>query len=106
MFDNETPDNKHFIDELKSIVGARNVLTKPASTFQYCRGFRFGNGPVLAVVRPGTLMEQWKVLIACVASNKIIILQAANTGLTGGSTPYGSDYDRDLVIVNTLRIVK
>lgn len=99
-----TLDNKRLIDELKSLVGARNVLTKPASTFRYRVGFRFGNGPVLAVVRPGTLVEQWKVLRACVTSNKIIIMQAANTGLTGGSTPNGSVYDRDLVIVSTLRI--
>jgi D-lactate dehydrogenase len=100
------PDNTRFIDELKSIVGARNVLTKPASTFRYRTGFRFGNGPVVAVVRPGTLVEQWKVLRTCVVSKKIIIMQAANTGLTGGSTPYGNDYDRDVVIISTLRIAK
>jgi D-lactate dehydrogenase (quinone) len=29
---------------------------------------------------------------------QIIIMQAANPGLTGGSTPEGSDYDRDIVI--------
>jgi D-lactate dehydrogenase len=101
-----TPDNARFIDELKSIVGARHVLTKPARTFRYRTGFRFGNGPVVAVVRPGTLVEQWKVLRACVLFNKIIIMQAANTGLTGGSTPCGNDYDRDVVIVSTLRITK
>jgi D-lactate dehydrogenase len=38
------------------------------------------------------------VFKACIAANKIIIMQAANTGLTGGSTPEGSDYDRDAVI--------
>jgi len=69
-------------------------------------GFRFGNGPALAVVRPGNLVEQWRVLKACVASNKIIVMQAANTGLTGGSTPDGNDYDRDVVIVSTLRIAR
>ena len=31
-------------------------------------------------------------------------MQAANTGLTGGSTPFGKDYDRSIVIINTLRI--
>jgi D-lactate dehydrogenase len=34
----------------------------------------------------------------------IVIMQAANTGLTGGSTPNSNDYDRPIVIVNTLRI--
>ena len=31
-------------------------------------------------------------------------MQAANTGLTGGSTPYGDDYDRQILIINTMRI--
>ena len=31
-------------------------------------------------------------------------MQAANTGLTGGSTPYGYDYDRPILIINTMRI--
>jgi D-lactate dehydrogenase len=100
------PDNTRFIQQLRSIVGPRYVLTKPESTLRYRMGFRFGNGPALAVVRPGNLVEQWRVLKACVASNKIIIMQGANTGLTGGSTPDGSDYDRDIVIVSTLRIAK
>src|SRR6202030_4309245 len=34
----------------------------------------------------------------------IVIVQAANTGLTGGSTPAGEDYGRDVVIISTLRI--
>jgi D-lactate dehydrogenase len=102
----DRPDNNLFIEKLKSIVGPRHALTKPGSTLRYRRGFRFGDGPVLGVVRPGNLVEQWRVLKACVASNKIIIVQAANTGLTGGSTPDGSDYDRDIVIVSTLRIAR
>ena len=56
--------------------------------------------PVLAVVRPGSMIEQWRVLQACVAAGVIVIPQAANTGLTGGSTPHGG-YDRPVVIINT-----
>ena len=33
-------------------------------------------------------------------------MQAANTGLTGGSTPDGELYDRDIVIINTLYLDK
>ena len=33
-------------------------------------------------------------------------MQAANTGLTEGSTPNGNDYDRDIVIISTLRLDK
>jgi D-lactate dehydrogenase (quinone) len=46
------------------------------------------------------------VLRACAAANKIIIMQAANTGITGGSIPDGCDYDREIVIVNTMRMAK
>jgi D-lactate dehydrogenase len=103
---NPGSDNAGFIEQLKSIVGPRHVLTRPESTLRYRTGFRCGEGPALAVVQPGNLVEQWRVLKACVAANKIIIMQAANTGLTGGSTPDGSDYDRDIVIVSTLRIAR
>src|SRR5216683_7534992 len=98
------PDNTRFIEQLKAIVGPRHVLTMPYSTRRYRMGFRFGNGPALAVVRPGNLVEQWRVLKACAAAHKIIIVQAANTGLTGGSTPDGSDYDRGIVLINTMRL--
>jgi D-lactate dehydrogenase len=100
------PDNARFIEQLKAIAGGRHVLTTPASTYQYRVGFRFGSGPALAVVRPGNLLQQWRVLRTCVASNKIVLMQAANTGLTGGSTPDGAEYDRDVVIVSTLRITR
>jgi D-lactate dehydrogenase len=91
-------DNPFYLDELRTIVGRRYVLTSPASTRPYRTGFRFGTGPAFAVVRPGNLVGQWRVLKACAAAKKIIIMQAANTGLTGGSTPDGSDYDREIVI--------
>ena len=35
-----------------------------------------------------------------------MIMQAANTGLTGGSTPDGDQYDRDIVIISTTRVDK
>jgi D-lactate dehydrogenase len=88
---------------LRGIVGERHVLSGKADTRRFATGYRFGSGPVLAVVRPGSLVEQWRVLQACVAAGVIVILQSANTGLTGGSTPHG-DYDRPVVIINTLRV--
>ena len=91
------------LNELRQIVGEKYVLTDPAQTLQYREGYRFGVGNALAVVRPATLLEQWQVLQACVAANVIVISQAANTGLTGGSTPDGNNYDRDIVIINNMR---
>jgi D-lactate dehydrogenase len=89
---------------LRDIVGAAHVLSGDKPTRRFRKGYRFGDGPVLAVVRPGTLVEQWRVLQAVVAAQAIVIMQAANTGLTGGSTPDGADYDRPVVILNTLRL--
>ncbi|CTQ54685.1 D-lactate dehydrogenase [Roseibium album] len=87
----------------RSIVGARHVITNAKSMERFCKGFRSGEGKALAVVRPGTLLEQWRVLKVCVAADKIVIFQAANTGLTEGSTPKGV-YDRDAVVVSTTRM--
>lgn len=95
---------QQLLEQLRQIVGERDVLTDPAQTLPYREGYRFGSGEALAVVRPKTLWEQWQAVKACVEANVIVISQAANTGLTGGSTPQGSDYDRDIVIINTMKI--
>ena len=99
-------DNTTFINELSRLVGSSHLLTDPAKTARYRKGFRSGQGDALAVVFPGTLLELWRVLSACVTADKIILMQAANTGLTEGSTPNGNDYDRDIVIISTLRLDK
>ena len=88
---------------LSEVVGARHVLTGAKQTERFRKGFRSGEGDALAVVQPATVLEQWQVLQACVAADKIVIMQAANTGLTEGSTPKGS-YDRDVVLINTRRM--
>ncbi|MDP5279819.1 D-lactate dehydrogenase [Sphingomonas sp. DG1-23] len=93
-----------FLAGLRRIVGRARVLTDPAKTRPFRTGYRFGEGAALAVVRPRTLVEMWRVLEACVAADKIVILQAANTGLTGGSTPAGDDYDRDIVIISPVAV--
>ncbi len=91
------------IKRLQAICGRQHVLTSARSTRRFRRGFRSGEGDALAVVHPATLLEQWQVLQACVAADKIVIMQAANTGLTEGSTPKGR-YDRDVVLINTRRM--
>lgn len=90
------------IGQLRDIVGRSHVLTGEAAA-PFATGYRFGGGPVEAAVRPGSLVELWRVAQACVAADRILIVQAANTGLTGGSTPDGS-YDRPVIVVSTGRI--
>ena len=84
---------------LKEIVGRKRLLTRDRDTEPYRRGYREGYGPALAVVLPSTLLEQFKVLQVCIAANVNIIMQAANTGLTGGSTPT-EGIDRHTIIIN------
>ena len=99
-----TKENYIIINDLKSITGSRYILTAKWNKQAYSKGWRYGEGEALAVAKPGTLLEIWEILEVCVSSDIIVIMQAANTGLTGGSTPYGYDYDRPIIIINTMRI--
>lgn len=89
---------------LRDIVGRRHLLTRPGATRPYATGYRFGGGSVLAVAVPASLVEMWRVAKACCDADAILIVQAANTGLTGGSTPRAEGYDRPVVILSTRRI--
>lgn len=94
------------IARLAEIVGSRHIHVGRRATRRFSTGYRYGEGEIAAAVQPGTLLEQWRVLQACVDHDVAIILQAANTGLTGGSTPFGDGYDRPIVIVSTLRMTR
>ena len=96
--------HKKIIQDLRQITGNKNLLTKQWNKETYSKGWRYGSGEALAVASPGSLLEIWKLLEVCVLNDVIVLMQAANTGLTGGSTPYGNDYDRPIVIINTMRI--
>ena len=96
--------NEALLAQLRAAVGETHVLTGDKATRRFRKGYRFGDGAVLAVVRPGTLLEMWRALQAAVQGGAAIILQAANTGLTGGSTPDGDDYGRPIVLISTLRL--
>lgn len=98
------PDGANgLVARLSGIVGKRHVLTDPRAMRRFTTGFRTGHGDALAVVRPGSLVELWRVLEHIVATDAILIMQAANTGLTGGSTPNGH-YDRPVILVSTTRL--
>lgn len=92
------------VKKFQELLGKQHVLTSERRTAPYASGNRYGSGKVLAVLRPGTLTEMWQTLQICLDHNLIIINQAANTGVTGGSSPSAQDYDREIVIISTLRI--
>jgi len=97
--------NSELISALKDRLGAKNVVTGHRQTERFCRGYRSGEGECLAVLIPQKLIDLWVSLKLCVAADKIIIMQAANTGLTEGSTPNGT-YDRECVVISTLALNK
>jgi len=94
----------NIIKQLKNITGSNYLITDSWNKNIYSKGWRYGEGEALAVAIPGSLIQLWDILNICVSNDVIVIMQAANTGLTGGSTPYGNDYDRPLIIINTMRI--
>ena len=96
--------NSNVIQSFKLVVGNKYVITSKWRTEPFTMGWRYGKGEAFAVIKPRTLLEMWNVLKVCVKNDISVIMQAANTGLTGGSTPFGNDYDRPVVILNTLRI--
>ncbi|MFT3727924.1 MAG: D-lactate dehydrogenase [Terricaulis sp.] len=96
------PDTAALLGELRRIIGAKHVRVG-ADAKRYASGYRCGVGECLAAVQPANLSEMWRVLAACVRGGVIVIAQAANTGLTGGSTPWG-DYDRPVIVLSTLRV--
>ena len=97
-------DKAKLLQDFKKILGEKYILTSESSKYAHRKGYRYGIGEVFAVVKPGNLLESWRVLELCVDAGFIVIMQAANTGLTGGSTPYGANYDRPIVIINTMRV--
>lgn len=99
-----TTNTATLLARLRATVGGRHVLTAPRATARFRKGYRTGEGPAIAVVRPGSMVEMWRVAQACVAADVSILLQASNTGLTGGSTPDGDDYPGGLVIISTTRL--
>ncbi len=92
------------LDKLTNLLGASNVQADPEKNEHYRMGWRSGGGSALAVLFPQTLLDIWRSLEVCVGGDCIIIMQAAKTGLTEGSTPSGNDYDRPVVVINTLAI--
>jgi D-lactate dehydrogenase len=89
---------------LESALGVSNISADPKKNKHYRKGWRSGEGSALAVVFPQTLVHLWETLKIAVSNNLVIVMQAANTGLTEGSTPSGSDYDRPVLVINTLAL--
>ncbi len=85
------------------LVGKKNFLINEREKTPYTTGWRSESGECEFVVLPGSLLDMWNILKLCIDNNKYILMQAANTSLTGGSTPHGK-YNKGLVIINTTKL--
>ncbi|QIB65950.1 D-lactate dehydrogenase [Kineobactrum salinum] len=93
----------NLVESFQEVVGRKHVLITETDKQNFLKGYRYGAGEALAVVRPGSLLQLWRIVQLCLKSHAIIVMQAANTSLTGGATPHGV-YDREVVLVETLRL--
>ncbi|MGB3725008.1 MAG: D-lactate dehydrogenase, partial [Glaciecola sp.] len=98
------PSNEILLSYFEIAISANNISADPKHNQHYRKGWRSGEGSALCVIFPQTLDHLFKALIICVQNNLVIVMQAANTGLTEGSTPSGNDYDRPVVVINTLAL--
>lgn len=90
------------IQNLRSIVGERNVFTEPAELEPFVvdwRGIYRGTSP--AVVRPASTEQVSAVVRACAEAGASIVPQGGNTGMCGAATPFTSNRE---VIVTLARM--
>jgi D-lactate dehydrogenase len=100
----DTLSNVKLINTFRAIVGPSHVITNPTLHGALLQGVPVGgwHGARRRAARhaAGTMAGA-----ASLSSppTRIVIMQAANTGLTEGSTPNGT-YDRDAVVISTNRM--
>jgi FAD/FMN-containing dehydrogenase len=87
--------------QLAAMLGEGAVVTEPHELARYEKGWRYGSGKALAVVRPGSTEEVSRVLAFASAQSIRVVPQGANTGLVGASTPDGSG---DMLVLSLERL--
>jgi D-lactate dehydrogenase len=100
----EVTTHEHILSEFEAALSVANISADPRKNEHFRKGWRSGGGAALAVIFPQTLEQLWKGIKISVSNNLIIVMQAANTGLTEGSTPNKDNYDRPVVVINTLSL--
>ena len=79
------------LERLKDVVGAKGFIDRPDDMLPYTTEHREkwqGVSPL--VLRPGTVAEVQQVLAICNETRTPVVPQGGNTGLVGGSVPFGN----------------
>jgi FAD/FMN-containing dehydrogenase len=85
-----TPDGAGAVASLRALLGDEAVVSEAAERARYERGWRYGQGTALAVLRPASTDEVSRALAFASAAGIHVVPQGANTGLVGASTPDSS----------------
>ncbi len=72
------------------IVGSKNNYKNDQDMVRYEKGYRYGAGKALRILRPQTTDQVSKILLYCNENKISIVPQGGNTGLVGGSVPDSS----------------
>jgi FAD/FMN-containing dehydrogenase len=75
--------------DLRVLVGAKAVVVPPESG-EFDRGYRYGDGRSLCVVRPATIEALRQTVRYSMGQDIQLVPQGANTGLVGASSPDSS----------------
>ena len=91
------------VTALRSLLGERAVVTEAHELARYEKGWRYGQGTALAVVRPASTDEVSRVLAFAAERGIRVLPQGANTGLVGASTP---DASGDILVLSLERLAR
>ncbi|MDX9733895.1 MAG: FAD-binding oxidoreductase, partial [Thermoanaerobaculia bacterium] len=75
---------------LRALLDGDAVVVERHELERYEKGWRYGRGKALAVVRPSSTEEVARLLRLASSIGLRVVAQGANTGLVGASTPDGS----------------
>jgi FAD/FMN-containing dehydrogenase len=96
-------DRPHLAAALAERLGQDAVLQEPDELLRYEKGWRYGQGTALAVVRPRTTAEVAGALAFASEHGIRLLAQGANTGLVGASTP---DETGEMLVLSLERLTQ
>jgi FAD/FMN-containing dehydrogenase len=94
-------DRASVVRRLGAMLGEGAVVTEAHELARYEKGWRYGAGAALAVVRPSGTEDVARVLAFASEHSIRVVPQGANTGLVGASTP---DASGDMLVLSLERL--
>ena len=96
-------DRVHVAEALIDRLGADAIVTERHELARYEKGWRYGQGMALVVVRPRRTEDVARVLAFASERGIRLLAQGANTGLVGASTP---DASGEMLVLSLERLTQ